>query len=67
MSQINGLGGSPMADAAKGIAEEMKDIRKLKMSREAMVDPSKVGKLIQMQANPIYNASGNIIQTAGKL
>lgn len=59
-----------MEDAkAKGAssADEIKNIRKQRMQREVMVDPSKARELIKLEASPVYNANGKVIQSAGSL
>lgn len=48
-------------------AQEMKDIRKQRMLREVMVDPSKAKELVKVEASPVYNAKGKVIQSAGSL
>ncbi|QJB58505.1 hypothetical protein HFN16_16110 [Pseudodesulfovibrio sp. zrk46] len=48
-------------------AQEMKDIRKQRMQREVMVDPSKAKELVKIEASPVYNAKGKVIQSAGSL
>lgn len=48
-------------------ADEMKSIRKARMHREVMVDPSKARELVKVEASPVYNAKGKIIQSAGSL
>ncbi len=48
-------------------AEQMKAIQKQKLAREVLADPSKAAKLVQQSASPVYNASGNLIQTSGSL
>lgn len=48
-------------------AQEIKDIRKQRMQREVMVDPSKARDLVKLEASPVYNAKGKVIQSAGSL
>ena len=48
-------------------AQEMKDIRKQRMQREVMVDPSKAKELVKIESSPVYNAKGKVIQSAGSL
>ncbi|MGL1862535.1 MAG: hypothetical protein OCC46_08445 [Pseudodesulfovibrio sp.] len=75
MSNIQELPGKngleQMMDEAKsnGVsgANEMKDIRKQRMQREVMVDPSKASELVKLEASPVYNAQGKVIQSAGSL
>lgn len=48
-------------------ADEMKNIRKQRLQREVMVDPSKARLLVKLEASPVYNANGQVIQSAGSL
>lgn len=48
-------------------SQEMKDIRKQRMQREVMVDPSKAKELVKIESSPVYNAKGKVIQSAGSL
>ncbi len=48
-------------------AQEMKNIRKQRLEREVMVDPSKAKKLVKLEASPVYNAQGKVIQATGSL
>jgi len=48
-------------------ADEMKNIRKQRMQREVMVDPSKARDLVKLEASPVYTAQGKVIQSAGSL
>lgn len=69
MSSIDGLPGKvevPVADQ-NGMMEEMKRIRKLKMEREVLADPSKAKELMKAESTVTYNAKGTLIQTAGSM
>ncbi len=48
-------------------ADEMKNIRKQRLQREVMVDPSKARDLVKLESSPVYNAQGKVIQSAGSL
>jgi hypothetical protein len=49
------------------LAEEMKNLRKLRMQRETLADPSKIGKLLVAETTLLYNSNAEIVQTAGSL
>ena len=44
------------------LADEMKDVRKARLQRQVMADPSLAGKLVATEASPTYNAKGSMIQ-----
>ena len=44
------------------LSNEMKDIRKARLQRQVLADPSLAGKLVATEASPQYNASGELIQ-----
>jgi len=46
-------------------ADQMKAIRKAKLNRQVLADPSMAGKLVAMSSSPVYNAKGDLIQTVG--
>lgn len=43
-------------------AEMMKDIRKARLQRKVLQDPSLAGKLVATEASPVYNARGEVVQ-----
>lgn len=43
-------------------AQEMKSIRKQKLQREVLADPSKARELVKTQATGTYNTSGELVQ-----
>jgi hypothetical protein len=43
----------------------MKDIRKARLQRQVMADPSLASKLVSVEATATYNASGNLVQAVG--
>ncbi len=49
-------------NSGDALANEMKDIRKARLQRQVMSDPSLAGKLVATEASPQYNASGSLIQ-----
>ncbi len=44
------------------LAQEMKSIRKQKLQREVLADPSKAGELVKTQATGTYNTNGELVQ-----
>ncbi len=48
-------------------ADEIKNIHKQRLQREVMVDPSKASDLVKLEASPVYNAQGKVIQSTGSL
>jgi hypothetical protein len=44
------------------LANEMKQIRKARLHRQAFQDPSLYRKLVAAEASPVYNAKGEVIQ-----
>lgn len=49
-------------NSGDAMANEMKDIRKARLQRQVMADPSLAGKLVATEASPTYNAKGEVIQ-----
>lgn len=47
------------------MADEWKSIRRKRVERELLKDPSLAKKLMAVQASPVYNSRGEIIQTTG--
>lgn len=45
-------------------AQMMKNIQKARLQRKAMVEPGFVSELVRLQSTAVYNASGDIVQTA---
>jgi len=43
-------------------ADAMKSIRKARLQRQTLQDPSMIGKLVAMETTPVYNAKGDIVQ-----
>jgi hypothetical protein len=51
----------------ESLAEQLKDLRKLRMQRETIGDPSKIGKLLVAETTLLYNSNAEIVQMAGSL
>lgn len=43
-------------------AEAMKNIRKARLQRQVLQDPSVLGRLVALETTPVYNAKGDIVQ-----
>ncbi len=53
---------APAKNSGNSLANEMKQIRKARLHRQALQDPSLHGKLVATEASPVYNAKGEMIQ-----
>lgn len=51
-----------LKQSGNALANEMKDIKKARLQRQVMADPSLAGKLVATEASPTYNAEGSVIQ-----
>lgn len=47
----------------ESLANEMKTIRKARLRRQVLQDPSLARKLVATEASPVYNARGDLIQS----
>lgn len=56
---------SPTPDSGGNNAEMMKGIRKARLQRQVLADPSLAAKLVSVQASATYNANGSVVQTVG--
>ncbi|SKA83391.1 hypothetical protein SAMN02745704_01635 [Paucidesulfovibrio gracilis DSM 16080] len=56
---------TPTNSDRSGQADMMKDIRKARLQRQVMADPSLASKLVSVEATATYNASGNLVQAVG--
>lgn len=43
-------------------AEMMKNIRKARLNRQVLADPSVLGRLVALETTSVYNAKGDIVQ-----
>ncbi len=50
---------------ASSFADEMKNIRKQRLRRQVFEDVKMAGKLVAVEASPVYNAKGQLIQALG--
>lgn len=49
-------------DGQQSQAEMMKNIRKARLNRQVLQDPTVVAKLVALETTPVYNAKGDIVQ-----
>jgi hypothetical protein len=49
------------------LAEQMKNLRKQRMQRETLADPSLLRKLMVTESTLLYNSSAEVVQSAGSL
>ena len=49
------------------LAEQMKNLRKVRMQRETLADPSLLRKLMVTESTLLYNSSAEVVQSAGSL
>jgi hypothetical protein len=57
--------GSDKAMNEDSMANQMKDVRKQRLRRMVMQDPSLAKRLVAAEASPVYNAKGELIQSLG--
>jgi hypothetical protein len=43
-------------------ADAMKNIRKARLQRQVLQDPTVLAKLVALETTPVYNAKGDIVQ-----
>ena len=49
----------------ESMAQTMKDIRKARLRRQVLADPTMAQKLVAVEASPVYNSRGELIQSVG--
>jgi hypothetical protein len=47
--------------ATRNLVEQAKDVRRLRLNREVLADPSMAKKLVSIEASPAYNAKAELI------
>jgi HD-like signal output (HDOD) protein len=47
------------------MAQTMKNIRKAHLRRQVLADPTMAQKLVAVEASPVYNSRGELIQSVG--
>lgn len=46
----------------QSLAEAMKDIRKARLQRQTLQDPTIISRLVAMETTSVYNAKGDLVQ-----
>lgn len=67
-SLVTGLGkGLEMQPVNRdsSIANQMKEIRKAVLRRRVFSDPQLAARLVALEASPVYNSKGELIQSLG--
>lgn len=67
-SLVTGLGkGLEMQPANRdsSIANQMKEIRKAVLRRRVFANPQLAARLVALEASPVYNSKGELIQSLG--
>ena len=49
----------------ESLNDSMKEIRKAKLRRRVLADPSLAQKLVAVEASPVYNSKGELIPSLG--
>lgn len=49
----------------ESLAQTMKDVRKARLRRQVLADPTMAQKLVAVEASPVYNSKGELIQSVG--
>ncbi|WP_461209201.1 hypothetical protein [Desulfocurvus sp. DL9XJH121] len=62
---IHAKGLEPQPQSKQTMAEAMKDVRKARLRRQVYADPSLAQKLVAVEASPVYNSRGELIQSLG--
>jgi len=50
---------------SRSMASMVKDVRKARMQRELYAKPELAGKMVAVQASPVYNSKAELIQSTG--
>lgn len=51
-----------VGDGQQSQADAMKSIRKARLNRQVLQDPSVLAKLVALETTSVYNAKGDIVQ-----
>jgi len=54
-----------LGESDRSMASMMKDARKARLHREVYAKPELAGKLVALEASPVYNSKAEIIQSTG--
>lgn len=52
-------------ESGNSLMEAMKQVRKAKLHREIYARPELAGKLVALEASPVYNSKAELIQSTG--
>ena len=52
-------------ESGNSLVEAMKQVRKAKLHREIYARPELAGKLVALEASPVYNSKAELIQSTG--
>ena len=70
---VNGLHTNPVLETDRPTKDpsnwsnEMKNIRKQRLRRQVLQDPSMASKLVSVENSPVYNSRGELIQSLGSV
>jgi len=70
---MSGVTTNPVMEADRSTKDpanwsnEMKNIRKARLRRQVLQDPSMASKLVSVENSPVYNSRGELIQSLGNL
>lgn len=68
---INAVNRNPVLEADHATKDpsdwsnEMKNIRKQRLRRQVLQDPSMAARLVAVENSPVYNSRGELIQSLG--
>ncbi len=52
----------PDKDTGQSLANDLKNLRRKRLQRKIYQDPNMVKELVRLEASPVYNARGEVIQ-----
>lgn len=65
LQTVQPTGQQPVSGNGVEQAEVMKNIRKARLQRQVLSDPSLASKLVAVETTATYNASGSLVQAVG--
>ena len=68
LSAVNGIHAKVLEmrpQEKETMAQAMKDVSKARLRRQIYADPSLAQKLVAVEASPVYNSKGELIQSLG--
>ncbi len=54
-----------LGESDRSLVAMMKDVRKARLHREVYAKPELAGKLVALEASPVYNSKAELIQSTG--